>query len=134
MSEPAKESDALVVARWCWPSERWSETAYVDRDGVRRVGALQGARPTRFCSEEHEDVADAERVLIERGHAEAYGRALWVEVLDDVSSNEEEKADTRRSGMLDIHRGADFANLATAPLEARVRAMAATIRDLESDK
>jgi hypothetical protein len=70
--------------------------------------------PGHFDPQLCSNVRNAERVLIERGHAEEYGRALIRELnLYPLGSDE------------------DAALCATAPLDARLRAMAAVIRGLE---
>lgn len=105
------ESDALVIARWCWPEpDEWtvSDMPWVIRD------TDDGQTPDCFDPSSPHDIADAERVLIERGHAEAYGRALAFELSID--------------GYDDLWEFCAAA--ATAPLDARVKAMAATIRGL----
>lgn len=69
------------------------------------------------------DVASAERILIASGHAEAYGKALLVQL--GMRGQEGDG-----SWSISMIPGVDHAKLATAPLAARVRAMVAVIRSL----
>lgn len=101
--------DALTVARWCWPEpDEWtvSDMPYVIRD------TDDGRMPECFDPSSPHDVHEAEDVLIERGHAEAYGAWLTSELFGRQVVNTSERA----------------ALIATAPLDARVKAMAAVIR------
>lgn len=120
-------SAALVIARWCWPELPW-EQAISDVQDVRTevAGEVQALMDCDKCghaddrfwnAHDAKDVTAAERILIERWHADAYGMALcddfeWVHA--DLSM-------------------AEVAKIATAPLDARVRAMAAVIEKLEKN-
>lgn len=106
-------SAALTIARWCWPEEYWK--TYGDESDSCLFGT-----ESDFSADDWSDVNAAELVLIERGHAEAYGRALW-----------ERTADVPRNtpGMW-----MKYALIATAPLDARVRAMSAVIEKLEAGR
>jgi hypothetical protein len=90
------ESDALTIAKF--------------------VGYLT---PERFDPELHDNVRDAERVLIERGYGDKYGQALCGEVLGLEGAHPDN---------VYLPTMADATKLATSPLDARVRAMAAVIR------
>jgi hypothetical protein len=104
MTPTTEASDAQLVAKWCWPNEDWQRLcAENGPDFPFRWGGLHGA----------------ERVVIERGLAEQYGAEL-VAALGLFGRDVREwpvSAD-----------GEDFAKLATAPLEVRVRALAAVVR------
>jgi hypothetical protein len=123
-------SDALDIARWCWPEGTWKLRAgktglgvfavRVD-DYLRTPAGESGGVPIYECSAQTtfqqgsvHDVAAAEAVVIERGLAKAYGCALLTELsqeqLEGFSGFEE------------------LARIATAPLAARVRALAAVVR------
>lgn len=106
-------NDALTIARWCWPDAnewRMSETgdwALRDTD--------DGRLPDSFDPSIPYDVIYAEEVVIERGLRRQYG-------------NELHKIVAEESGVGDFPDGDWDATIATAPLDARVRAMAAAIR------
>lgn len=97
-------SDALVIARW--------------RDPVifRALDERSAKTVADTYAESARWIAESERILIERGHGDAYGEALGCALLA--------KHDPWPRCFEDI------AQLATAPLGARVRAMAAVIRGL----
>jgi hypothetical protein len=108
-------SDALTVARWCWPDDddwtsAWREQELGDEDRLQ--------------------ISEAERILIERGHGAAYGRALWEELRSSLP-------DRVRAPELKEDQWEQMAAIATAPRAVRLRAMAETIRNLkpkETDK
>ena len=102
---------AFKIARWCWPeaANAKTESDYAKKD--RAIGQ-QLARdwPT---------IRAAELVLIERGLAEEYGRKLLDEICDARDTWSENEA----------------ASLcATAPLDARCRALLAVIEKQEAKK
>ena len=69
-------------------------------------------------------VSAAEAVVMERGLAEQYGEALALECgMQPIGG-----AGGPITGDADYVRGADVAKLATAPLPARIRALAAVVR------
>lgn len=117
------DSDALTIARWCWPGRTWREGRYgVDDIGIETADGFRFKDdPKSLLVTRPEDVHAAERVLIERGHAEAYGLALHALVVC------EQPWDGKRGIIPDITAN-EIAQLATAPLDARVRAMVAVIR------
>ena len=120
------ESDALIVAKWCWPEHDWSVM------GVSPVGCKRGTdttmayfEPKRWTTDadlREFGVIDAERVVIERGLAEAYGKELAY-----LAPGATETPSSRP--YLTIFYS-DVAAFATATQEARVRALAAVIRNL----
>ncbi len=111
-----QESDALTVARWCWPESTW---ILVHDEPMTSDGLV-------FSEGEHDSldgwyaVEDAERVLVERGEVEAYGFALWLCLFGESAH--------------DAYEGAEFAKIAMAAPEVRVRAMAAVIRALKEKR
>jgi hypothetical protein len=121
-------SDALTVARFCWPENTWHATeSYWCPHVARRIPAL---RSSRFEADNRSHVAEAERILIERGHGAAYGRALWEELRSSLP-------DRVRAPELKEDQWEQMAAIATAPRAVRLRAMAETIRNLkpkETDK
>lgn len=121
---PMTDSDALLIARWCWPGRTWREGPNGVDDIIVETDA--GIRfkddPKSFLVCRHEDVSAAESVLLSRGHAVAYGRELWIEFVG---------SDADRFG---VDGWARYAWVATAPLDCRVRALAAVIRELEAKK
>lgn len=118
--------DVLVIARWCWPDRSWRAWGRSEQAEVYRES-------DGLCMAEwwpcdglgyRESIADAEKILIERGHADRYGREPARALYPDGESWME---------------GARFAvtttwhiigKLATAPLDVRVKALAAVIRSL----
>lgn len=107
-------NDAMTIALWCWPAE--VKPNMVKPKGefsviVFSVDDWSESELNRY------GVHDAERILTERGLAEEYGRALERELSDSFDDDGEPT-------------WADSARMATAPLDARVRAMAAVIRSL----
>lgn len=123
------ESDALIVARWCWPERLWVEwgdgkqasdvTGRVDVQG-NPIGACNWwPRDFEF---ERDSFADAEQVVIARGLAERYGSALALEVLGPVW-------ELQPGPTICNITGVEFAKLATAPLPVRLRALAAVARE-----
>jgi len=107
-------SDALEIARWAWPDKRWSER--IDRSTACVWIDLKRSASGEFDVGRFDSLQDAELVLIERGLAEEYGQKLWAEVWD------------RPFG---LGNGLSIARIATAPLDARVRAILAVIRAQE---
>jgi len=115
-------SDALTVARWCWPEH-----------GPWQMGTpdplptpIPMSRARWFDPERWEDdrfvachgVLAAEAALIERGLAEEYGEELCVELF----------------GMSVPSSARDACGLATAPLPARLRALASVVRAQEAKR
>lgn len=139
VSANANESDALLIARWCWPKCDWTDGAWEAGDGRdvfkdeawrRRtyVGdhGLENEVEVFGTRDQHASIVHAaERVLIERGHAEAYGKALWREIYPRGDPRVGEFA----AGLLIPF---DVAFHATIVLDVRVRAMAAAIRALDN--
>jgi hypothetical protein len=112
----ASASDALLIARWCWPGVEYREDEWGNAVEVLDCQNL-------FLRNDWRAIHHAERILIERGHAEAYGKALMQQ--DGIEIH---YCDS--NSMSDHEFCAEAAKLATAPLDARVRALAATIRAL----
>ena len=86
----------LRIARYCWP----------EVDGEIGIG-LRAHNPAYWP---HDWIQQAELVLIERGLAHQYGKALQATFTERARTKEEA-----------------VAWIATAPLDARVRAMLAVI-------
>ena len=111
---------ALIIARWCWPGRNWYTIA--DDDGAHPIwddpcshcGERKRPKRTSFYIES-DDIRVAELVLIERGLAGEYGDALAEEL--DVYCNHNWEDNPSPA----------FAKLATAPLDARVRAILTVI-------
>lgn len=116
--------DALDVARFCWPDKPWQvEDEHGDptfvfavwHHDVRHSDKLDEAA---WSGEDAADIAAAERVLVERGLKNEYGRELIYALREDG----------------DVHIGRPFTDddatsLATAPLDLRLRAMARVVRE-----
>lgn len=100
--------DALDVARFCWPDPSWR---CHHEDGVPCRDYMHW--PCAFDPSSVHHIAAAERVLVERGLGEEYGRELAFEVL--------------RGNVMD-RWGCVLAG-ALAPLDARLRAMARVVRE-----
>lgn len=123
-----ENDDALTVARWCWPEQTWGidHKGQVYSHGVQcfSCGHIEwgkdGTKTHMLVT--HADIADAERVLIERGMAEAYGFELAKTCGLCVGYAPHYRGNMERDLCL------AYAKAATASLDARVRAMAATIR------
>ena len=100
---------ALRIARWIWPTAEWQLLCGKAHSDTHRVGLdLWSWNGVHF----------AEGVLIKRGLAKAYGGALVAELtgqaqLDSFSGFEE------------------IALVATAPLDARVRALLVVVEEQE---
>lgn len=118
-------SDALTIARWCWPSiEAWVQDG--DASPACSCEKCVGFQFRSYDSDDHcpsgvrwYGVAAAESILIERGLAWNYGDALAAILFADPRSNA-------------MRFSEQFTMFATAPLAARVRAMAAVIRAQEA--
>lgn len=112
-------SDALTVARWCWGDRPWhmhtSESVWPCWH--------QDQESAVFCGDYGADVAAAERILIERGHGEAYGTALIREIAPPWP--------IRGPTVSFAYLGEAACAFATAPLAVRLRAMAEVIRHLQ---
>jgi hypothetical protein len=109
----AAESDALTIARWCWPEEQWHQNyANVLPSTAGGIGFDDTSMddPDGYFA-----VSDAERVVIERGHGRAYGLALLDHLDIGITAWCSDHAEV----------------IATAPLDARMRALAATIRAVQ---
>jgi hypothetical protein len=122
-------SDALTVARWLPGS-----TPAHALDAEPELGIPATFDPRSWESHDHArfGVRDAERVLVERGHEEAYGKALAHAVLVDSPM-----IDRTPCGARDVWwrmSGEDAAAIAMAAPEVRVRAMAAVIRAIEATR
>ena len=109
---------ALTISRWCWSTLQWESTARWTALG--RAGS-DSSPLRRFDTNIYEDVRAAELVLIERGLAEEYGEALFNDLYP-----------VRRDGLKDLPRAVPawrpwLAEVATAPIEARARAILAVI-------
>jgi hypothetical protein len=122
MTPPPDESDALTVAKWCWPTIGWRPGRHGDINYAAADCNLN-ALGSRVWSplQDANDANCAERVLIERGLASAYGKALLQQ--DGIEIH---YCDSH--SMSDPEFCAESAKLATASLDARVRAMAAVVR------
>lgn len=111
-------NDALTVARWCWPDEPHNPGFRLLAD---KTFALSVFDPEEWEGSERSQfgVRSAESVVIERGLAVQYGATLLA-ALDgaDLYSG---------GGRYDLD-GYWLARLATAPIGARLRALAAVIR------
>lgn len=112
--------DALDVARFCWPGEDWS---------IDALGRVAGPPSTdadgcifREVWEPAAHIAAAERVLVERGLGEEYGRALAINVLGSSWELQPGK------NLCNI-TGVEFAAIRTAPLKVCLRAMARVVRE-----
>jgi len=104
MSETYNESDALAIAKWCWP----------EVSGEIGINPMRAHNPAYWP---HDWVYQAELILIERGYEFEYGNELSA-VLGLESSYEG-------------YGFEDIAMAATATLDVRVRAMAAVIKSLK---
>lgn len=116
-------SDALTIARFCWPERSWRH----DTDGIAPDDVVISDGPEFAIYRdftEIDDVRVAELAVIERGLAKEYGKALLVEL--GMRGQEGDGSWT-----ISMLPGIDHAKLATAPLDARVRALAAVIRAQE---
>ena len=132
MQQSTQMSDALTIARWCWPKYTWKEgiesEVYTEECGTDDScwefwPDEYGGRPQDCEQNGRKGVSDAESVLIECGLAENYGNALCWELWGNKNHPE-----FKFRGDWAPNLGADLAELATAPLNVRVRAMAAVIR------
>ena len=113
------ESDALVVARWCWPAIAW----------INHCGDLCSADESRFWYFDDWDcIHDAEQIVLARGLAKQYGEALGHALLDTSACLRKNCAGDRWSEWMDVC-GEDLASIATAPLPARLRALANVARE-----
>ena len=100
-------SDALKIAKWRWPKSVWDWTVYDDGSGAIN-------REHKFDAQHHGDVHEVELVLIERGLAEQYGLYLLAELFG-------------RAGVALTDLPDRATRIATAPLDARIRALVAVI-------
>lgn len=117
-------NDALTVARWCWPQELPDGWIWCD-DGTYSLAIFDpDSADCNGNDQALHGVRDAERVLIERGHADAYGKAIARELDQESYLPGASFAVTTSWFML--------AMIATLSPAARIRAMAAVIRTLES--
>ena len=115
-SEQATDAEnALIVARWCWDAQSWTASKV---SGCCIAQSLNVGYPADvFDAESRDDIAAAEAVVRERGLGEEYGRGLL--------------------GVLGFWRGLallnfdDMATIATAPLPARLAALAAVAREAQ---
>ena len=105
---------ALRIVRWCWPERVWVR----DPDGIDPDLAYSDGPPFSIYRDftERDDVAHAERVVIERGLAEDYGCAL----VDELGFGGPPGPDG--PSLYEV-----WGKIATAPIEARVRALLAVI-------
>ena len=113
----ANESDALVIARWCWPAPDWK---WHEADDIAPAGCV--CCGNEFWPIEPRHVHDAESVLIERGLAAEYGHALQMQEGIDIGYCRDAPT---------AEFDTEVTKVAHAPLEVRVKAMAATIRSLK---
>lgn len=105
-------SDALKIALWCWREVRWTEG---------EDGRAYSADHTQGWPRGLDDIADAERLMVSRGHGERYGRAL----IEAVS-----KLPPIASGSAVIVYG-DAARIRTLPPETIRAALARVIDELK---
>ena len=104
---------ALRIARFCWPNEPWMMSENMRLAFGRITG--RAWYPDRI-----DDLADAERVIVERGLGERYGEAL-IEEIDGIY--------TERQTL-----EAMFAIIRTAPLDAILRALFAVVEEQEKKR
>lgn len=105
------ESDALTIARWCWADKPWqhfSDTACSAWTSTKSLDWM--------AVDSWKEIHAAER-----GLAEEYGRALYHELSGE---------DWDPGALLEFFAD-QYTKTATAPLDARVRAMAAVIREAQ---
>ena len=100
---------ALRIARWIWPTAEWQLLCGKAHSDTHRVG---------LDSWSWNDVHFAEGVIIKRGLSEQYGRALLT-ALGWPWPNDEPVLTSK------------VAEIATAPLDARVSAILAVIEQQE---
>lgn len=115
-------SDALTIARWCWRARQWSLSPDNRVRTSPDIGSPACFDPSMMDGHVSEfeteyGVSSAEAVLIERGLAEEYGNAICVELCVEGRGKD---------------LGTQCAMIATAPLAARVCALAAVIRAQEA--
>ena len=120
---------ALIVARWCWPEECQRNETRCDLVVSNGTYALSVFDPTCFGSGNFMlDTRAAELVIIERGLAEEYGRTLAIALGFNECGEAMMRNDVCSFTRTDYVNAADCALLATAPLDARIRAMLAVIQ------
>ncbi len=107
--------DLLALARFCWPDREWTSCPI----GARTRRRLDATMDAHWSAGKRDHVSAAEAVLIERGLGIRYIRQL-AKALRFVPAP-------------DGHRYSetDAMILATAPLDARVRAMVEVVRQHE---
>jgi hypothetical protein len=115
----ATDSDALTIARWCWPEDEGDD--YYGPKATFCLGMEELLRGEKQDGLAMWAVRAAERIVMELGHAKTYGRELARHfgfktpiLMDDGGAEHSIR----------------LAMAATAPLDVRVRAMAAVIRSL----
>lgn len=113
--------DALDVARFCWPhtDSFWWDSKF------GRVHGAGGSGPRVWDCRDHSDFAAAERVLVELGLGEAYGRALRLALLIE---------DAAKDRLGQYLTDGEIAAIRTAPLEVCLRAMARVVREQPKPK
>lgn len=110
-------SDVTEIAAWAWPDGKWSFSCGV----CVRLDSPDDTDD--WDPANRDDVAFMEDRFIGRGLAEEYGRALLEALWGDCADFDECAGVSSYSLVY-----AQAAHLATAPLEARVRAMLNVIR------
>ena len=107
---------ALRIARWCWPERQWiSNPDNIDH----AIAYSEDPHGWYWDATELDDVRAAEQVVIERGLAEEYGRALCIATKAIICIDDDLQYD-------------GIAAIATAPLDARVRALLTVIEKQEA--
>lgn len=110
--------DALDVARFRWPEYEWVRAcgAYCRRLPGHRSYTLEESWDPRDAA----DIAAAERVLVERGLGEEYGRALRLAL---------RIKDAEKDYYGQYLTDGEVVAIRTAPLEVCLRAMARVVRE-----
>jgi hypothetical protein len=108
-------ADLLKIVQFCWPDDGWHT---VDGEDGKPSMLLFSEAGDHWGCYWPQNVSAAELALIERGLAEEYGRALAIEMRWCGR-------DGRWTGWLGSTE--QIAEAATAPLDARCRAMLAVV-------
>lgn len=123
--------DALDVARFCWPNFTWKGGALwcVWTEEYGNDSYCWRFTPDRFDSAPQDGsqkgihgISAAERVLVERGLGEAYGRELIRQLI--IPSNT----------VTPVLLWSEITTIRTAPLEVCLRAMARVVREQRKPK
>ena len=117
-------NDAVLrIVRFCWPG--FDPDLQPVSDGTHIIATFA---PESWTADDFScyGVRDAERILIERGHAEAYGREVFEALNSRSRYGGLSLCDADYEPRFDV-----LAQFITLSLDARVRAMAAVIEKLE---